>query len=103
MDSIEETKRSDGRIEIFMEPDKEIHYCIIRIKDNGTGIREENINRIFDPFFTTKSPDKGTGLGLTISYNIIKSLNGEMWVESSPGDGATFYIKIPVIKNTESI
>ncbi|MCX6350938.1 MAG: ATP-binding protein [Bacteroidetes bacterium] len=69
----------------------------IRIKDNGPGIPEENQKRIFEPFFTTKPTGEGTGLGLSLSYDIIvKGHNGEMKLESKPGKGAEFIITIPV-------
>ncbi|NOX20518.1 MAG: GHKL domain-containing protein, partial [Nitrospirae bacterium] len=68
----------------------------IEVQDNGIGIPEDQIGRIFDPFFTTKPVDKGSGLGLSISHGIIKEHNGEIWVESTPGEGTTFYIELPI-------
>ena len=69
-------------------------YFFIRISDNGPGIVEEKINKIFDPFFTTK--DTGVGLGLVISYRIIREHDGDISVKSSPGRGTTFMIKLPL-------
>jgi signal transduction histidine kinase len=69
---------------------------IITFTDNGSGISEENLGKIFEPFFTTKSPGKGTGLGLWVSYGIIKSFQGNLEVRSSKGNGTTFIIKLPV-------
>lgn len=66
----------------------------IQFRDTGTGIRKEDIGKIFDPFYTTK--EKGTGLGLAVSYNIIKKMNGLLTVESEPGKGTTFSIMLPV-------
>ena len=68
----------------------------VRISDTGIGISKENISKIFDPFFTTKEVGKGTGLGMNIAYNIIKKHKGTIDVESMPGKGTTFIIKIPV-------
>ena len=68
----------------------------IKISDTGMGIPQENISKIFDPFFTTKSVGKGTGLGLNVSYNIIKKHNGTIAVESDVGKGTTFTIRLPV-------
>jgi signal transduction histidine kinase len=68
----------------------------IEIVDSGTGIPEEHLHRIFDPFFTTKDASKGTGLGLAVSYGIVKKHGGEIAVESSPGRGTTFTVKLPV-------
>ncbi len=65
----------------------------IVFSDTGIGIPEEHLSRIFDPFFTTK--DKGTGLGLAVSYSIVRSFGGNIIVESTPGKGATFRIRLP--------
>jgi signal transduction histidine kinase/CheY-like chemotaxis protein len=68
-------------------------YVKITIEDHGLGIREDLIPRIFDPYFTTKK--KGSGLGLAISYAIIKKHNGNIFVDSSPGEGTIFSIFLP--------
>jgi len=67
----------------------------ITIKDNGKGIQPEFLPHIFDPFFSTKG-DGGTGLGLSVSYGIIKNHGGEIRVESKPGVGTTFTVVLPV-------
>ena len=67
----------------------------ILVKDNGPGIPEEIRRKIFDPFFTTKSGKKGTGLGLATAYSIVAMHDGFLSVESSPGEGAKFILKIP--------
>ncbi len=72
---------------------------VIIIEDTGTGIDEEVLPKIFDPFFTTKAVGSGSGLGLSISYKIVKSHNGTIDVESEKGKGTKFTIKIP--KNWE--
>ncbi|MGB3224074.1 MAG: ATP-binding protein [Desulforhopalus sp.] len=69
---------------------------VIECADNGPGIRPENLKQIFDPFFTTKDPDKGTGLGLYISYDIIKKLGGTISVENRKDGGALFRVILPV-------
>jgi len=68
----------------------------IRVKDTGTGIVQENLNKIFDPFFTTKPQGQGTGLGLWLTYEIIRNYNGEISVESEAGRGSTFTLSFPV-------
>jgi signal transduction histidine kinase len=68
---------------------------VVDFRDTGTGIAPENIARIYDPFFTTKEVGRGTGLGLAISYGIIQEHGGRMFVESRPGEGAHFTIKLP--------
>ncbi len=71
------------------------HVEII-VSDSGQGIAAENLSRIFDPFFTTKEVGKGTGLGLNVTYNIVKKHHGAIDVKSEPGKGSTFTIRIPV-------
>lgn len=74
---------------------------IININDNGTGIKPENKNNIFDPFFTTKEVGKGTGLGLYVSYGIIKEHGGNMSFKSTFGKGTEFIIEFPLIETKE--
>jgi two-component system NtrC family sensor kinase len=68
----------------------------IDVRDTGHGIPAENIEKIFDPFFTTKATGHGVGLGLAISYGIIKEHNGAITVESEIGTGTTFTVSLPV-------
>ena len=70
-------------------------YIVWRVKDTGTGIPPEILDRIFDPFFTTKSPDQGTGLGLPTTLGIVKSHGGFIRVYSTPGQGSTFAVYLP--------
>ncbi len=74
----------------------------IRISDTGPGIHEEIQDRIFDPFFTTKLPHKGTGLGLSLSQRIVRRHGGDITLESKPGEGALFTIRLPVVKPKEA-
>ena len=66
------------------------------IEDTGQGIAPENLEQIFEPFFSTKPEVEGTGLGLYVSYMIIKKHNGEIQVESEIGKGSTFTISLPI-------
>ena len=68
----------------------------IIVSDSGQGIAEKNLTRIFDPFFTTKEVGKGTGLGLNVTYNIVKKHHGTIDVISELGKGTTFTVRIPV-------
>lgn len=86
----------DGRIIIKTSHDKAKERIMISIADNGIGIPKENIAKIYDPFYTTKPVNKGTGLGLSISYGIVLEHGGTIQVESKEGEGATFYIEIPM-------
>lgn len=73
----------------------------ISISDTGSGIPEDKLNRIFEPFYTTKPVGQGTGLGLSITYDIVKKHKGEISVESEPGKGTVFKIKIPVTEGRD--
>lgn len=72
-------------------------FIKLAISDTGTGIPQENLDKIFEPFFTTKQVGEGTGLGLSVSYGIIKKHRGTISVESKLGKGTTFFITIPAI------
>ena len=90
----------EGKIEISASVDHSAEEAIITIKDTGMGIPEEIKDRLFDPFFTTKEEGQGTGLGLSIVYGIIQQHNGRITVESSPGEGASFHIHLPLRAET---
>ena len=68
----------------------------LRVADNGNGIPKKVLDKIFQPFFTTKPTGQGTGLGLSLSYDIIKAHGGELKVETTEGEGATFIIQLPL-------
>ena len=70
-------------------------YVILEINDDGPGIPDDVRPRIFDPFFTTKSAGTGTGLGLTVASRIVEDHGGELRMESTPGQGASFYVRLP--------
>jgi PAS domain S-box-containing protein len=67
----------------------------LEVNDDGPGVPEEVRKKIFDPFFTTKEVGKGTGLGLTVAYAIVEEHGGRLWLESLPGQGASFFIQVP--------
>ena len=68
----------------------------IRVTDNGNGIPQKVLDKIFQPFFTTKPTGQGTGLGLSMSYDIVKAHGGELKVETTEGDGSEFNIQLPI-------
>ena len=70
----------------------------IRVGDNGNGIPQKVIDKIFQPFFTTKPTGQGTGLGLSLSYDIVKTHGGELKVETKENEGTAFIIDLPVLK-----
>jgi len=69
----------------------------IEVADTGCGIAPEHMDRIYDPFFTTKPRGQGTGLGLSVSYGIVKEHAGTLSVESAPGEGSRFLISLPAV------
>jgi len=68
----------------------------VAVSDTGCGISEQDLKRIFDPFFTSKGVGKGTGLGLSVSHGIVKAHGGSIEVQSTPGEGSTFRIFLPM-------
>jgi len=76
------TKRNNGKVEI-------------KVSDNGNGIPQKVLDKIFQPFFTTKPTGQGTGLGLSLSYDIVKGHGGELKVETKEGEGSEFIIQLP--------
>lgn len=92
--AIEEVKRPLHRVRISTRSDGE--FIAISVEDTGPGIAPTAIERIFDPFFTTKRAGHGTGLGLSISRSIMRSMGGDLLVESVHGSGATFVLLLPI-------
>ena len=88
---------SKGVIEVTTRKNTE-DKLVVECADNGPGISPEHIKQIFEPFFTTKDPDKGTGLGLYISYDIVKKLGGSISVENRSEGGALFRVVLPVVR-----
>ena len=86
--------KEGGKIIITTEFNKS--EVLLHLKDSGMGIAPENISNIFEPFFTTKSPVKDAGLGLSVSYGIIKKHGGDIKVKSTQGRGTTFTIILPI-------
>lgn len=68
----------------------------IHVRDNGNGIPAEILEKIFQPFFTTKPTSEGTGLGLSLSYDIVQARSGKLTVETNPGKGSEFTILLPL-------
>jgi signal transduction histidine kinase len=81
---------------IWISTRREGDYIRLAVRDDGSGIERDALDRIFDPFFTTKDVGEGTGLGLSISYEIVNRHGGEITVESRPGKGTVFRVLLPI-------
>ncbi|HBL10440.1 MAG TPA: histidine kinase [Cyanobacteria bacterium UBA11162] len=89
--------KPDSRIIKITTEVKDSQFVVVRISDNGSGIKPEVKARIFEPFFTTKPVNKGTGLGLSISYQIVvEKHRGTLWCMSEVGKGTEFWIELPI-------
>jgi PAS domain S-box-containing protein len=82
------------RIEACRQPP----FAVVRVSDTGVGMDRETIEKCFDPFFTTKPMGRGTGLGLSTAYGIVKSHNGTILAESKQGEGSSFLLQLPLSK-----
>jgi two-component system NtrC family sensor kinase len=81
-----------GRIRVTSRAEKDVQVVVA---DTGSGIPEENLKKVFEPFFTTKEPGQGTGLGLSLSYGIVKQMGGSIDLKSKVGEGTEVTIAFP--------
>jgi PAS domain S-box-containing protein len=95
VDAIMESKTRNENKRIIVESSLADEEVILTFEDTGPGIEQKNLSKIFEPFFTTKERGKGTGLGLWVSYGIVKSFRGDIKVKSKSGKGTTFIINLP--------
>lgn len=87
---------NSGLVEITTKHSAGEQSVYVQVRDTGCGIAPEIIDQIWDPFFTTKEPGKGTGLGLALTYNIVKRHGGEISVKSTVGKGSQFTVRLPI-------
>ncbi|WP_240353117.1 ATP-binding protein [Cohnella algarum] len=80
-----------------MSANRENRYAVIRIRDNGKGMDRLTMTKLFDPFFTTKQ--EGTGLGMSVSYRIIRNHGGTIQVDSELNEGTEFIIYLPLVED----
>ncbi|MEL6719206.1 MAG: ATP-binding protein [Bacteroidota bacterium] len=92
----------EGKGSIGISTQLSDEQVVVKIKDNGSGMQEEVLQKIFEPFYTTKEVGKGIGLGLSISYNIVQQHEGDIQVESQVGEGTTFSILLPLERTASS-
>ncbi len=97
-----EALEGNGRLTLTSRFDPVERFIELEFTDSGPGIAKENLDKIFDPFFTTKDTGHGVGLGLAISYGIVKEHKGTVSVESEIGKGTTFTVRLPVAVEEES-
>jgi signal transduction histidine kinase len=97
LDAVKESDRKEIHVHIKKAPNEGNFVCIT-IRDTGPGIKPEDLPYIFDPFFTTKPVGEGTGLGLSLSYGIVRDHGGEIRCENEPGKGTSFNILLPITK-----
>src|SRR5262249_14346367 len=94
----EKKQKLDGTFDpvVMISTKKGNGNIIIKVRDNGPGIPQKVLDKIFQPFFTTKPTGQGTGLGLSLSYDIIKAHGGEVKVETKEGESSQFMIQLPI-------
>jgi two-component system NtrC family sensor kinase len=95
---VEAMEGSTGTVLVRAREMPETQRVRFSVSDQGSGIPAGAKDKVFQPFFTTKSIGKGTGLGLPISYGIVKMHNGNIWFESEPEGGTTFHVEIPMTR-----
>ncbi|MDD5591261.1 MAG: transporter substrate-binding domain-containing protein [Dehalococcoidales bacterium] len=98
-----EMKKAHGRGRLTIRTERAGDRIRISFADDGPGIARENLERIFDPFFTTKEVGEGTGLGLSLSRDIITEHDGALYAESEEGNGATFFVELPIVAEEEKV
>ena len=98
-----EMKLAHGKGKLSIRTEAIDNTVRISFKDNGPGIAKENMARLFDPFFTAREVGQGTGLGLSVCHGIIAEHNGQIYVESKRGQGATFIVELPIVTRPQQL
>lgn len=96
VDAVSDNKSADKLEKISVKSESNGDEVTLTFSDSGPGIKEESLTKVFEPFFTTKKEGKGTGLGLWVSYGIVKSFQGDIKIKSKLNEGTTFIIKLPI-------
>ena len=98
-DALDEANASKNEVHLSTRTDGV--DVVVEIRDTGHGIPENLIGRIFEPFFTTKDVGAGMGLGLSVAHGIVRSLGGSLSVESRPGHGSRFFVRLPKLRRVQ--
>ena len=101
LNAADATSGRDGG-ELSIATARESGALLVTFADNGEGMSEEEARRVFEPFFTTKRPGRGVGLGLFVSYNIMRGLDGDITMESRKGVGTVFRLRLPAASSAET-
>jgi CheY-like chemotaxis protein len=96
-----EMNKAHGSGNLTIKTETKDNMIRILVKDDGQGILSENMNKLFHPFFTTKKVGEGTGLGLSVCHGIVAEHNGRIYVESTVGEGSTFIVELPIVRQEE--
>lgn len=102
LNGVQAMEGSNGVLTVRAREDRDNRSLVIAVEDTGCGISKEDLPRIFDPFFSTKEVDRGTGLGLYVTYGIIKKHGGTVSVSSEPGAGTKFVVTLPTEQLSET-
>jgi signal transduction histidine kinase len=101
VNAIEATEQ-DGNVSVSVRHDEDAGGIVLTVTDDGRGIPPENLANIFEPFFSTKEQTYGAGLGLAVVYGIVNRHHGEIDVDSEPGIGTKFIVRLPARQPTET-
>jgi PAS domain S-box-containing protein len=96
-----EMNKAHGGGNLTIKTEKKDNIIRILVKDDGQGISSENMEKLFQPFFSTKGVGEGTGLGLSVCHGIVAEHNGRIYAESKEGEGATFIVELPIVRQEE--
>jgi len=96
VDEKKKTAGDDYEPTVIVSTKKEKDKIEVKVKDNGNGISQKVLDKIFQPFFTTKPTGQGTGLGLSLAYDIVKAHSGEIKVDTKEKDGSEFILLLPI-------
>ncbi len=94
LDNAQYAVKGEGSVKIQVKTQG--NNVIIKFTDSGEGIKQEDLNRVFEPFYTTKPVGEGTGMGMSITYRVVKNHNGDIKVSSEQGKGTTFTLTLPI-------